>query len=78
LPIEDVVTFVAALTGNRECLKVGFGTEGGGLFSGRLGIPSVVCGPGSIDPRLSGWRASDAHPPQSSAVWKTSIVADRN
>jgi acetylornithine deacetylase len=47
-PEADVVGFVAALTGNRECLKVGFGTEGG-LFSGRLGIPSVVCGPGSID-----------------------------
>jgi acetylornithine deacetylase len=44
----DVVGFVAALTGNRECIKVGFGSEAG-LFSGRLGIPSVVCGPGSID-----------------------------
>ena len=38
----------AQLTGNRERIKVGFGTEGG-LFSGRLGIPTVVCGPGSID-----------------------------
>jgi acetylornithine deacetylase len=47
-PEADVVAFVAALTGHRECLKVGFGTEGG-LFSGRLGIPSVVCGPGSIE-----------------------------
>jgi acetylornithine deacetylase len=47
-PEADVVAFVAALTGNREHLKVGFGTEGG-LFSGRLGIPSVVCGPGSIE-----------------------------
>jgi acetylornithine deacetylase len=47
-PEADVVAFVAALTGNRECLKVGFGTEGG-LFSARLGIPSVVCGPGSIE-----------------------------
>jgi acetylornithine deacetylase len=27
---------------------VGFGSEGG-LFSERLGIPTVVCGPGSID-----------------------------
>jgi acetylornithine deacetylase len=44
----EVVAFVAALTGHRECIKVGFGSEGG-LFSGRLGIPSVVCGPGSID-----------------------------
>ena len=48
LPDAEVVAFVAALTGNRECIKVGFGTEGG-LFSGSLGIPSVVCGPGSID-----------------------------
>jgi acetylornithine deacetylase len=43
-----VVALVAALTGNRDCIKVSFGTEGG-LFSGRLGIPTVVCGPGSID-----------------------------
>jgi acetylornithine deacetylase len=43
-----VVEFVAALTGNRERIKVGFGSEAG-LFSGRLGIPTVVCGPGSID-----------------------------
>jgi acetylornithine deacetylase len=48
LPDAEVVAFVAALTGNRDCIKVGFGTEGG-LFSGSLGIPSVVCGPGSID-----------------------------
>lgn len=47
-PDADVVELAAALTGNRERIKVGFGTEGG-LFSGRLGIPSVVCGPGSID-----------------------------
>jgi acetylornithine deacetylase len=43
-----IIEFVAALTGNRDCIKVGFGSEGG-LFSERLGIPSVVCGPGSID-----------------------------
>jgi acetylornithine deacetylase len=43
-----VVEFVAALTGSREQIKVGFGSEAG-LFSGRLGIPTVVCGPGSID-----------------------------
>ncbi len=47
-PDAEVVEFVAALTGNRECIKVGFGSEAG-LFSGRLGVPSVVCGPGSID-----------------------------
>jgi acetylornithine deacetylase len=47
-PDAAVVEFVAALTGNREAIKVGYGSEAG-LFSGRLGIPSVVCGPGSID-----------------------------
>ncbi|MGA2708933.1 MAG: acetylornithine deacetylase [Steroidobacteraceae bacterium] len=47
-PDAPLVEFVAALTGNRERIKVGFGSEAG-LFSGRLGIPSVVCGPGSID-----------------------------
>ncbi len=45
---SPVVELAAALTGNRERIKVGFGTEGG-LFSGRLGIATVVCGPGSID-----------------------------
>ena len=43
-----VVALAAALTGNTEWVKVGFGSEAG-LFSGRLGIPTVVCGPGSID-----------------------------
>jgi acetylornithine deacetylase len=42
------VALVAALTGQHERIKVGFGSEGG-LFSERLGIPTVVCGPGSID-----------------------------
>lgn len=44
----DVVQLVAALTGHREPVKVGYGSEGG-LFSGRLAIPTVVCGPGCID-----------------------------
>jgi acetylornithine deacetylase len=43
-----VVEFVAALTGHQERIKVGFGSEAG-LFSGGLGIPTVVCGPGSIE-----------------------------
>ncbi len=47
-PDAEVVRLVAALTGIEERIKVGFGTEGG-LFSGVLGIPTVVCGPGSID-----------------------------
>ena len=45
---SEVVRLVAALTGSQERVKVAFGTEAG-LFSGRLGIPSVVCGPGCID-----------------------------
>jgi acetylornithine deacetylase len=44
----EVVELAAELTGNRDRIKVGFGTEGG-LFSGRLAIPTVVCGPGSIE-----------------------------
>ena len=47
-PDSEVVALVAALTGQHERIKVGFGSEGG-LFSERLGIPTVVCGPGSID-----------------------------
>jgi acetylornithine deacetylase len=43
-----VVALAAALTGVHERIKVGFGTEGG-LFSQMLGIPTVVCGPGSIE-----------------------------
>ncbi len=45
---SDIVDLVAGLTGERQCIKVGFGSEGG-LFSQRLKIPTVVCGPGSID-----------------------------
>ncbi len=42
-----VVDFVKNLTGGNATCKVAFGTEGG-LFSGKLGIPTVVCGPGSM------------------------------
>ncbi|THD83540.1 acetylornithine deacetylase [Aliigemmobacter aestuarii] len=42
-----VVNFVKALTGANGTIKVAFGTEGG-LFSTRLGIPTVICGPGSM------------------------------
>ena len=42
-------------TGSPSCaawqyqrIKVAFGTEGG-VFSQRLGIPAVVCGPGSME-----------------------------
>ncbi len=42
-----VVSFVKALTGANGTMKVAFGTEGG-LFDARLGIPTVICGPGSM------------------------------
>ncbi|MEM7671511.1 MAG: acetylornithine deacetylase [Pseudomonadota bacterium] len=43
----EAVTFVKSLTGANGTIKVAFGTEGG-LFDSRLGIPTVVCGPGSM------------------------------
>ena len=42
-----VVRFVQSLTGANTTMKVAFGTEGG-LFSARLGISTVICGPGSM------------------------------
>lgn len=42
-----VVNFVKTLTGANGTIKVAYGTEGG-LFSQRLGIPTVICGPGSM------------------------------
>jgi len=44
----EVVTFVKALAGRNDHAKVAFGTEAG-LFNERANIPTVVCGPGSID-----------------------------
>jgi len=46
-PDAEVVSFVKSLTGSNATTKVAFGTEGG-LFSNRLGVPTVVCGPGSM------------------------------
>jgi acetylornithine deacetylase len=47
-PADPVVAKVRALTGdNGPVGKVPFGTEGG-LFAARLGVPTVVCGPGSM------------------------------
>lgn len=43
----DVVRFVKGLTGANGTIKVAFGTEGG-LFDQRLGVPTVICGPGSM------------------------------
>jgi acetylornithine deacetylase len=45
---EEVVRLAKALTGQNDHSKVAFGTEAG-LFHLRAGIPTVVCGPGSID-----------------------------
>ena len=42
-----MVNFVKGLTGANGTIKVAFGTEGG-LFSQRVGIPTVICGPGSM------------------------------
>ena len=44
----EIVNFMKALRGNNSTIKVAFGTEGG-LFSSDIGIPTVVCGPGSMD-----------------------------
>jgi acetylornithine deacetylase len=47
-PVDsEAVNFVRRLTGGNSTGKISFGTEGG-LFSRDLGVPAVVCGPGSI------------------------------
>lgn len=46
-PEDEIVEFVKSLTGANAHTKVAFGTEGG-LFQERLGLPTVVCGPGSM------------------------------
>ncbi|MGB0410063.1 MAG: acetylornithine deacetylase [Pikeienuella sp.] len=43
----EAVSLVKSLTGGNGTIKVAFGTEGG-LFDQRLGVPTVVCGPGSM------------------------------
>lgn len=45
---EDAVAFVRNLAQSAEKASINFGTEGG-LFSNVLNIPTVVCGPGSMD-----------------------------
>jgi len=47
-PDSDVVGLVQSLAQTNHTIKVAFGTEGG-LFSDRLGVPTVICGPGSMD-----------------------------
>ena len=44
----EVVRFVGGLVMSQHLSKVDFGTEGG-LFRKRLGVPVVVCGPGSME-----------------------------
>ena len=45
---EDVVRLAKTLTGQNDHTKVAFGTEAG-LFHLHAGIPTVICGPGSIE-----------------------------
>ncbi len=47
-PEERVVRFVQSLVETDRTVKLDFGTEGG-LFQNQLGVPTVVCGPGSMD-----------------------------
>lgn len=47
-PEEAVVDYVRQLVDGKDPVKIDFGTEGG-LFQKRLGVPTVVCGPGSMD-----------------------------
>ena len=47
LPGADVVTFAKGLVGGNSTVKVAYGTEGG-LFAQRLGVPTVICGPGNM------------------------------
>lgn len=47
-PDSGAVAFIRTLTGITGTTKVAFGTEAG-LFSRDLGIPTVVCGPGSME-----------------------------
>ena len=48
IPPSITVSFVKSLSGSNDTIKVAFGTEGG-LFSSELLIPTVVCGPGSMN-----------------------------
>ena len=43
----DVVSFAKGLVGGNGTIKVPYGTEGG-MFAARLGVPTVICGPGDI------------------------------
>jgi acetylornithine deacetylase len=45
---HEMVTRIKSWTGSNAEAKVAYGTEAG-YFSGTLGIPTIVCGPGSIE-----------------------------
>ncbi|SDT10400.1 acetylornithine deacetylase [Bradyrhizobium canariense] len=45
---SEVVRFARRIVDHPNPFNVAFGTEAG-LFSSRLGVPAVVCGPGSMD-----------------------------
>ena len=45
---SELVKYIKILLKNKKHKKVIFGTESG-LFQEKLNIPTVVCGPGSID-----------------------------
>jgi len=47
-PEEEVVRRVQDLMDTEDFIKLAFGTEGG-LFQQRLGLATVICGPGSMD-----------------------------
>ena len=46
-PDEEVVGYVQSLVEGNSPIKIDFGTEGG-IFQKRLGVPTVICGPGSM------------------------------
>ena len=49
MPAEaESVALLQSLTGENDLIKLAYGSEGG-LFHNRLGIPAIVCGPGSIE-----------------------------
>lgn len=47
-PDHSFVSMIRGLADDRELSKVAYGTEAG-LFTQTVGIPAVVCGPGSIE-----------------------------
>lgn len=46
-PDSEAISFAKSLTGESDTGKINFGTEGGLFHS--INIPSVICGPGSIE-----------------------------